>query len=166
MIRDLDGDFKTDIHCTSAAIDAAYARSRVAPGDVVLSIKGTIGRAAVVPDWYEGNISRDLARLRPGPSCLPEFLRILLLSRLGRRLLTKAVVGTTRAEVSIGVLRNMLIPVPPLAEQRRIIQASDGVEMALHAERAALAKRRALKRGLMEDLLTGRVRVSVAGAVA
>jgi type I restriction enzyme S subunit len=159
MIRDLDGDFKTDLHRTSPAIDAAYARSRVEPGDVLVSIKATIGRAAVVPAWYTGNISRDIARLRPGPSCLPEFLRMLLSSRLGGRLLAQAVVGTTRAEVSIGVLRKVLIPLPPLDEQRRMTQATESIEMALAARRMALAKHRFVKHGLMEDLLHGRVSI-------
>src|SRR6202043_2215476 len=108
------GDFATGLHRTSLSIDAAYARSRVEPGDVLVSVKATIGRVAVVPEWYTGNISRDIARLRPGVLCLPEFLRILFSSRLGKQLLAQAVVGTTRAEVSIGVLRKVLIPLPPL----------------------------------------------------
>lgn len=159
MIRDLGGDFRTGLHRTSSSIDAAYARSRVEPGDVLLSVKATIGRTGVVPEWYRGNISRDIARLRPAPSCRPEFLRMLFSSRLGHRLLAQAVVGTTRAEVSIGVLRKVLIPLPPLDEQDRMIEAVDSLDRALGAQREALAKLGLVKRGLIDDLLTGRVGV-------
>ena len=161
MIRDLDGDFRTGLHRTSPSIDAAYARSRVRPGDVLLSVKATIGRVAVVPDWYEGNISRDMARLRPNPGCRSAFLRLLLSSELGGRILQQTVVGTTRAEVSIGVLRKVLIPLPPLDEQDRIVDACETIELQIYAAMDKLSKLRLLKQGLMDDLLTGRVRVNV-----
>jgi Restriction endonuclease S subunits len=161
MIRDLDGDFRTDLHRTSPSIDAAYGRSRVRPGDVLLSVKATIGRVAVVPDWFEGNISRDMARLRPGPGCRPSYLRILLSSELGRRILQQTIVGTTRAEVSIGVLRKVLIPLPPIDEQDRMVSACEALESQVDAREAELSKLRVLKAGLMYDLLTGRVCVSL-----
>lgn len=159
MIRDLDGDFRTALHRTDPSIDAAYARSRVRAGDVLLSVKATIGRVGVVPSWYEGNISRDIARLRPGSECLPDFLRLLLTSRLGAQILEQTVVGTTRAEVSIGVLRKVLIPLPPLGEQHRLVEACRSIERALNSEHQGLSKLRLLKHGLMDDLLTGRVHV-------
>jgi type I restriction enzyme S subunit len=161
MIRDLDGDFRTGLHRTSPSIDAAYGRSRVRPGDVLLSVKATIGRVAVVPDWYEGNISRDMARLRPGPECRPGFLRLLLCSELGERILQQTIVGTTRAEVSIGVLRKVLIPVPPLDEQDRIVGACEAIDSEINTAATDLSKLRLIKAGLMDDLLTGRVRVHV-----
>jgi type I restriction enzyme S subunit len=48
-IRDLLGDYSTGLHRTARNIDANYARSRVRPDDVLISVKGTIGRVAVVP---------------------------------------------------------------------------------------------------------------------
>jgi type I restriction enzyme S subunit len=161
MIRDLAGDFRKGLHRTERSIDAAYARSRVRAGDVLLSVKATIGRVSVVPSWYEGNISRDIARLRPGPECLPDFLRLLLTSRLGAQILAQTIVGTTRAEVSIGVLRKVLIPLPPVGEQRQIVEATSAIERSMRREQQGLAKLRLLKAALMDDLLTGRVRVKV-----
>jgi type I restriction enzyme S subunit len=161
MIRDLYGDFRTGLHRTAPSTDAAYSRSRVRAGDVLLSVKATIGRVAVVPNWYEGNISRDVARLRPGPRCLPDYLRLLLSSERGRRILDQTIVGTTRAEVSIGVLRRVLIPLPPLDEQRRLVEKSQAAEQRLRTEQEALLTLRSVKTGLMTDLLSGRVRVKV-----
>lgn len=158
-IRDLSGDFEAGLHRTHPTIDARYRRSRVAPGDVLLSIKGTIGRIGVAPKHYEGNISRELARLRFGNRVLPEFARVYFLSREGQRRLDHAVVGTTRAEVSIHVLKRFSLPVPGLARQRRIVDAYRCIEMRVSTERQELLKLQALKNGLADDLLTGRVRV-------
>lgn len=70
MIRDLAGDF-VSLSRTSPSIDASYSRSRITAGDVLLSIKATIGRVAVVPEGFHGNISRDLARIRvPHPNMI------------------------------------------------------------------------------------------------
>lgn len=163
-IRDLSGDFETGLHRTSPAIDAQYRRSRVAPGDVLLSIKGTIGRVGVAPEHYTGNISRELARLRFGKNVLPEFARLYFLSREAQRRLDLAVVGTTRAEVSIHVLKKFGFPVPSPERQRRVVAAYRSIEKRIVAEEQELQKLRALKRGLADDLLTGRVRVPVEAA--
>jgi type I restriction enzyme S subunit len=159
-IGDLGGDFRSDLHRTSKTIERGYARSRTTSGDLLLSIKGTIGRIAVVPDWYEGNISRDLARLRFGSRVTPEFARHYFESPFGQRRLELSVVGTTRAEISIHVLKNLRLPVPSSGEQAGIVSAAAAQAGALREQEAAFAKLRLLKVGLMEDLLTGRVRVT------
>lgn len=159
-IGDLKGDFRSGLHRTSPRIDENYARSRVRPDDVLLSIKGTIGRVAVVPAWYEGNISRDMARLRLVSSVVPEFVRQYLLSPSGQRRLELAVVGTTRAEVSIHVLRRLRIPIPPRAEQVEIARRLEAADTSIATMDMEVNKLRLLKQGLMDDLLTGRVRVT------
>jgi len=50
---------------------------------------------------------------------------------------------------------------PPLPEQRRIAAILDGHDARIRAERAKLDKLRQIKKGLMHDLLTGKVRVQV-----
>lgn len=163
MIRNLLRGSFGNFHKTDPIIDQLYSRSRVRPGDLLLSIKGTIGRAMVVPLGYEGNISRDLARIRLTTECLPEYLQIFFESTLGRRLLDLAVVGTTRAEVSIGILRALQLPIPPIREQRSIVALVQAYDQRFEAERDSLAKLQVLKQGLMDDLLTRRVRVGTLG---
>lgn len=163
-IKDLGGDFETGLHRTAAAIDARYRRSRVAPRDVLLSIKGTIGRVGVVPDHYRGNISREIARLRFSPAMHPHFAQQYLLSEHAQRQLALAVVGTTRAEISIHVLRRFRFPVPDLELQRKIVAGMKRVDDAIRSEEMTLRKLEALRVGLARDLLTGRVRVTVEAA--
>ena len=159
-IRDLLGDYTTGIHRTALSIDAAYPRSRVKPGDVLLSIKGTIGRVGVVPEHFSGNISRDIALIRPNAVIRSGYLTHLLRSQIGQQLISQAQVGTTRAEISIAPLRKIVIAFPHIAEQKAIETSLDAADTRLLREMQELDKLRAYKLGLMDDLLTGRVRVS------
>jgi type I restriction enzyme S subunit len=160
-IRDLQGDFETGVHRTSRSIDAQYNRSRVTPGDVLLSIKGTIGRVGVAPDTYDGNISREIARIRLSSRMDPHFACNYLLSREAQGRLDLAVVGTTRAEISIHVLKKFSFPSPDFQYQRKVAQIMSELQEREGSERIVLAKLQAVRRGLLEDLLSGRVRVPI-----
>jgi type I restriction enzyme, S subunit len=63
--------------------------------------------------------------------------------------------------LSQGRLEGRTIPLPPLAEQRQVVQLMSVVEATLAAQEEHLTELAKTKRGLMQDLLTGRVRVSV-----
>jgi type I restriction enzyme S subunit len=52
-----------------------------------------------------------------------------------------------------------LVPIPPAAEQQTILRLVDSFDATSAAEETQLAKLHHLKSGLMNDLLTGRVRV-------
>jgi type I restriction enzyme S subunit len=157
-IRDLGGSFGPTLNRTSRSIEMKYVRSRIQPGDVLLSIKGTIGRVGVVPDGFCGNISREIARIRLNNTVNPLFFKLLLESEYGAKLLDQAVVGTTRAEVSIGVLKRLPIAIPDLEIQRRIVELIGVYDSRISLERATLLKLKNLKVGLSSDLLAGRVR--------
>jgi type I restriction enzyme S subunit len=65
-----------DIVTITPTLDKEFARSRIAPGDVLISVQGTVGRVAVVPlDVQRANISRTIARVRP---VLPELANWLV----------------------------------------------------------------------------------------
>ena len=106
-IKNLLGDYINGINRTSPRIEGSYSRSRVTAGDVLISIKGTIGRIGVVPKHFSGNISRDIALLRPADTVRTEFLAQLLRSPVGQKILSLAQVGTTRAELSIAPLKKL-----------------------------------------------------------
>jgi type I restriction enzyme S subunit len=152
-IHNLPDRFHLNLHRSSAAIEAAYARSRVRQGDVLLSIKGTTGRVGVVPGGFSGNISRDLARLRVREGVSPRFLAHVLRAPQTQRRLSQAKVGTTRDEISIGVLRSFLVPLPPLNEQELIADTLDAVDGSIRSETVKMAKLRSLHRSVAQHLL-------------
>jgi type I restriction enzyme S subunit len=161
-IRDLGGAFGSELHRTDPATDARYPRSRVRGGEVLLSIKGTVGRVGLVPSGFHGNISRDVALIRPVSSVTPSFLKLFLESSIGQRRLGRIAVGTTRAELSIHALRRVSVAVPRLPEQERIVSALSALDERLKAETGEMTKVRHVRIGLATDLLSGRVRTVAA----
>ena len=87
-------------------------------------------------------------------------LRFLMLSEFYQRYLANAEVGTTRAEISIKILRLLYTLVPPRPEQDAIVERLAPAEEALSAGHQTLDKLRSLKIALMQDLLTGTKRVT------
>lgn len=149
-----------DWHMSSAKIEQAYVRSRIVPGDVLLSIKGTTGRVGVVPSGITGNISREIARIRPVKEIDPQYLKWLMLSDFFQRYLSNAEVGTTRAELSIKILREMFVLQPPFPEQNEIAKRISSAEKLIKTSSISLDKLKCLKTALMQDLLTGKKRVT------
>ena len=61
--------------------------------------------------------------------------------------------------LNTGLLRPICIPVPPLAEQEAIATILTDMDAEIAVLDAKLAKARQLKQGMMQELLTGKVRL-------
>jgi type I restriction enzyme S subunit len=70
--------------------------------------------------------------------------------------------GSTMAHITKGGMEDRLISVPPLKEQNLISERLNSLKKKIQIEQSTLAKYQQLKAGLMQDLLTGKVEVSVA----
>ena len=148
------------LHRTAASLEQPYARSRPKRGDVLISIKGTIGRVGIVPNGFQGNISRELARLRIREDSCPDYIAHQLESGATQERIMRSVVGTTRLEFSIATLRRFPLPIPPtLPEQRAIAEALSDVDELLDALDRLIAKKRDIKQAAMQQLLTGQTRL-------
>jgi type I restriction enzyme S subunit len=159
-IKNLNSDYTTDIHRASVEIERAYARSRIRPGDILISVKGTTGRIGIVPPGFHGNISRDLARIRLRDGTVPKFLFQMLQSDPAQRRLVVAAVGTTRMELSIAILKNVRIPIPATkAEQEAIAEALSDADGLIESLERLVEKKLHLKQGAMQELLMGKKRL-------
>jgi type I restriction enzyme S subunit len=136
-------------------------------GDVLMTEGGDfdkLGRGAV---WH-GQISpclhqNHIFRVRCHQSVvLPEFLAAYSRSHQGRKYFLGCAKQTTNlASINMKQLSRYPVPIPPIDEQNSIVSVIRSVAQELAAHQAELAKLRRTKQGLMDDLLTGRVRVSV-----
>jgi type I restriction enzyme, S subunit len=138
----------------------------VANGDLLVNRVNSIdyvGKAALVADVsdamvFESNIMRFRVRLA---DVLPEYaIRVLCSPRSRAHFKSRAKPAIAQVSVNQDDVRELPFYVPSLAEQAAIVHRTRAISESLDFAEAGLAKLRLLKLGLMEDLLTGRVRVT------
>ena len=96
-------------------------RTNIEIGDVLLTIVGSIGRSAVVQNNYHFALQRSVAVIKP---CLinPLYLMYIVQSPQIQKWLTDNSKGTAQKGIYLNALSLMIIPIPPLAEQARIVE--------------------------------------------
>jgi type I restriction enzyme S subunit len=106
---------------TTHEIEANYVRSRLAGGDIVYAIRGTIGEVAIVPSSLAGaNLTQDAARIAPRPGTDVQWLLFTLKSNGVFAQLEQTVNGATIRGINIFQLKRAKVPVPPADEQHSI----------------------------------------------
>jgi len=95
----------------------------VEPGDVLLNITGaSIGRSAIVPDDFdEANVSQHVAIVRLTDKVLRQFIHLIIVAPYFQSKIMQVQVGVSREGLSMKNLKEFVIALPPLAEQRRIV---------------------------------------------
>lgn len=157
----------SDVHTIPRSVSYKLPRSALKPCDLVLSYVGTIGEVALIEENNRFHLAPNVARISPDREMLaPRFLLMQLLGHQAQKRLFDLSTLTSQPALSMGRLRCLQIVLPPLKEQLLIAGIVDAHDARFRAEEAELAKLRQLKRGLMHDLLTGRVRVSSSEALA
>ncbi len=138
-----------ELRRTVPAIAARYKRSEVRSGDVILTIVGTIGKVAVVPNGLDGaNITQSSCRLRADGRVLgSQYLAWAMRSPALRAQFDKLRLGTAVPRLNIAHVRGLLVPIAPIQAQRRIVAKIEELFSDLDAGVAALERVRAnLKR--------------------
>ncbi|MFL6311756.1 MAG: restriction endonuclease subunit S [Terriglobales bacterium] len=120
-----------------------------------------IGKAGLVPDLEQATIfESNMMRLRCNPHLLPAFLVTVLCSDIARKhWLSRAKPAVNQASINQRDVRELLIPVPEPDEQRDIALIVSSANRQIEAMLAVADGYHRLKRSLLADLLTGRVRV-------
>ena len=117
----------------------------IKPGDVVITMMGTVGRAAVVPQGTSLSImDSHLLRFRPNRDlCEPYFVAWFLQSPHARAAMNRLAHGAIMKGLNSGIVRSLPIPLPSLSEQRRIVEILDQADRLrrLRAEADAKADR-------------------------
>jgi len=150
---------------TSPEIDSKFSRSKLRGGDLLLSIRGTTGRVLRIPESLDGaNITQDSARIRVSKS-LRDYLYFALQSPAVQKQIALWTIGQAVKRINLGKVRKLLIPIAEEPRQAEIVGVLLAATQAIHTTDALLCAKQEFKRGLMQELLTGRRRFPEFGQV-
>jgi type I restriction enzyme S subunit len=144
------------------AFDRLSAELKLEKGDILWNSTGTgtIGRAVVYDGLLsEATVDSHITIVRP-ESIIPEYLCYFIETRRVQHLVTDGHVGSTnQQELPRSFVQSLLVPVPPLAEQERIVARIDALFAEIYEGEAALAQARqgleTFRRALLKSAVTG-----------
>lgn len=130
-------------------------------GDVLFTTEAPLGNAAQIDTDSRLAFAQRVIILQTKDELLNTYLKFVLLGQTFRSQLFSLGSGSTVEGIQQSTFRKLKIAIPILLEEQLIMVkqlTSQDVELDVESER--LEKLKKLKSGLMDDLLTGRVRVS------
>ena len=100
---------------------ARIARLTPQKDDIVYTREGSICRAAILPEGPKVCLGQRVMLIRSANGVFPQFIRRLLMSPMVIRKLTEQQKGIGVKHVNVSDVCNLILPLPPLAEQERIV---------------------------------------------
>lgn len=136
-------------------------RSEIKNGDLLITITGNVGRVILLQDDISiGNINQHIARIRISSNQVDNKFIYQYLSQDKYRLnYYKITTGQAYPQISLKQVRNSIVPLPLLKEQKQIADILSTADEKLEVLRAKKEKYETLKKGLLQKLLSGEVRV-------
>jgi type I restriction enzyme S subunit len=130
-------------------------------GDLILSRNATVGEVAQVAEWHPlFAMGQDVCLLRKkSPRFSTNYLQAVFGSDIVGNQLSDLMVGSTFKRVNVEQIRNLIVPMPPPAEQQIIAAALSDADALVECLEQLLAKKCQLKQGAMQELLTGKRRL-------
>jgi type I restriction enzyme S subunit len=157
----ISGDFSKGTYYISEERFEQLSAFELHPNEILVSCSGTVGRVAIVPPMIErGIINQALLKLSLHQSAiLNEYFLILFPAFFMRTDTLSNLQGTAQKNIpGVDVLREMPFPLPPIAEQHRIVTKVDELMTLCHRLEASLAAgddtRRRLLNALLAEVLT------------
>jgi len=137
----------------SSETNDALKRSKIKPNDLLISIAGTIGRAAIVPsDAVEMNCNQAVAIVRPSEKIDRRFLLHWLSSNSAISQVSNSKVTGVISNLSLGQIGQLKIPLPPLDEQKRIAAILDQADALRRLRSRALEKLNTLGQAVFHEM--------------
>ena len=140
---------------------------RLKKGDIIFSRVASVGRLGLITEEYDGFLmSSNCIRLRPNSKFNSIFLlHTFLDSQAVSRQVVAAATGGARPIVTPRFLRRMTIPKPLIAEQNEIADIIEKTSQLVDSIESKINALEVLKKSLLQNLLTGKVRVNMEARV-
>ncbi|MEH1796610.1 restriction endonuclease subunit S [Nostoc sp.] len=143
--------------------DNLLGKGKLLKKDVVLTTRGTVGNIA----FFDNSVPFENIRINSGMVILRTeeknldntYLYSFLRSHLFQNQIDRAVFGSAQPQLTVKGISKFKIPVSPLAEQKAIAQVLSDMDTEIAALEQKRDKYKAIKQGMMQELLTGKTRL-------
>ena len=143
------------------SFESAMSRGKVKLGDVLFTTEAPLGNVAQI-NKEDVALAQRVIKYRGFDNLLDnDYLALCLMSDGFQRQLFSEATGTTVLGIKGSRLHKLKIAIPRLDEQRFIVKRLKAIDNKLQTELTYLQKMQSLKKGLMEDLLSGRKQVKI-----
>jgi len=157
--RYVAGEFVFVLPAKAKALQANLAK----PSDLVFTQRGTLGQVALVPTgpYEEYLISQSQMKLTLDSGIAsPGYVHQYFASALGQKQILNSVIQTGVPHTNLGILRSYAVPMPRRVEEQEAIAAAlTDTDALIDFLEQLLTKKRQIKRGAMQELLTGKRRL-------
>lgn len=123
-------------------------------GDIVFGRKGAVDRSAYVRETEDGYfLGSDGIRVRFGSAVDPQFMIYQIQSARVRDWIVQHAIGTTMPSLNQAVLSRVPIDVPPIEDQRAVVEVLADADEFIVSLELLIAKKRAIKQGMMQQYI-------------
>ena len=138
------------------------SRYIVDAGDLIISIVGTVGAVALVGETLDkANLTENCAKIANIKGYSPEFLYYFLKSEYGQKEIASGTVGEVQAKLPLKNILEIKVPVLSMQEQEAVVEKLRIVDEKIEREVQYYNKMESIKVGMMHDLLSGLVDVTM-----
>ena len=146
---------------TKKSISDSYKRTLLLENDIVCNVRASVGDFNLVSIDYVGcNTTRGVARICPSDEINNKYLLWFLKSYRNEKQMELLIKGTTFIDINIGDLRKIVVLLPSKIEQDLIAEKLEKIQSTFNKYNIELSKLKSIKTGLMQDLLSGKKRVT------
>ncbi len=151
----------TDIKYLKPETADQMQRGIIHSGDVYITVTGRVGDAGTIPEELDAaRFTDNAAKLYDFEGVISEYLSLYLRSKFGQDEVHRFTVGSTQPKLSMYRVEKMEVIVPPIEEQKIIVQRITDLLSSKNLNQKYLSQLKILKQGLMQDLLSGTVRTT------
>jgi type I restriction enzyme S subunit len=145
-----------ELHKTTNEIAQQYRRSILQPGDILVTIRGTVGRTCIVPNDLQGaNITQDTVRLAPTDEVVVLYLIEFLNTPWTQGWMSHHIVGQAVKGINLGDVKKIPVPLPPLPLQQQFAARVAEVRALEESQAASRRKLDALFDSLLHRAFRG-----------
>ncbi|CCX38318.1 type I restriction modification DNA specificity domain protein [Clostridium sp. CAG:1013] len=108
----------------------------ISSADIYISIAGTIGKVGIIPEELEGaNLTENAAKITDINGAYQLYLMLFLKSEVAQNQMKDSTISTTQPKLALFRIEDILLPLPPLSEQLRVVDRIENLFVKLDEAR-------------------------------